>query len=1141
MIYLVYGKNGTGKSEFLRNRLVNSVSNVPWWKKSHDGKKIYLITPEQFTFESEKAVFKEFSENAAQKMRNIEITSFTGVSRKIVSMLSNKEICFIDDSIACTLLSLVLDKNLKSLKRLKKYGKTPDSILLLYSFFNELVQNKIDLKDILDKKNNNISTVLLEKLMDIELLFNEYKETVKKTGLENAFSIQDIAFKTLKYGNNAEKIFGGAVVGIDAFSGFTAQQRKILEVIMKKADMVYISLCCDSPDTYGFSFDRKVKGQYSAFDKVYDEAFYIKKFAKENNIILKEISKKERLKIMNKSEFVYDLKPLSLKNIDDYIFDSDKASLKSVNDNAVKLFKAVDKYEESELCAAYIKNQVVEKKLKYSDILCIQGEMGLYENELKTAFDKYKIPLYFDKRSGIESSPLIVFVDALLLMCVEGISTDRLIRLLNTGLTDLSFDEVSKLENYADVWDISGESKWIKPFENDPEGLVLLDDDSEKYKKQKDRIAEIETIRLKAVSDILNFKNIYKNKETHISELPKHLYEFLNKNIKNIDLNNDFIFFDDKKQNTDKISEQNEIWILLVDILNTLYRILKHETDINNAEFYKLFKILVNQKSVGEIPQNINTVSLGDSERVRTGGKKLVFILGANYGIFPKVQSNSGILTPKEKVEFNEMFSDNGLENRFWDEPSYFQRNSLFNAYHSVSTATESLILSYAENDYSGKPLEYSELISEIMKITGQSEKDILSRADFKEPFFTIYPETAFDFYAKRASCETGELKAVKEAAVKIAPDYSFRFEGLDFKEKMHNERLERSTAEKLYYNEKMLDLSASKIENYYTCPFKFFMTYGIKISKIRKATELDALFKGSVLHFVLQNILDESVFGKEKLLLSDEKTLKKIISNYLSKYLQNYKLDMSIFTETYRWQYEYLMTTILLASLRLKKQLGECEFEPLFEEFDLTDKGSAGSFILKKNSDEAIRISGFVDRVDISNKSENKERRRFKIIDYKMGGKSFDIENVKDGLNMQMLIYMIALNEKAEDGKISELFEAMPYGIEYFSVKSKKMPDILRDEDIFDEKYFSKIKLKDISEEFNVDDKSFAEIKESVISKIWKMYEELLNGKVSANFARTENSQSAYKDTCKYCDFKSICGVADNSEFARKISEKNG
>lgn len=43
-------------------------------------------------------------------------------------------------------------------------------------------------------------------------------------------------------------------------------------------------------------------------------------------------------------------------------------------------------------------------------------------------------------------------------------------RLLKTGLTALSGDEISELENYAFLWNIDG-SKWRRDFTENPDGL----------------------------------------------------------------------------------------------------------------------------------------------------------------------------------------------------------------------------------------------------------------------------------------------------------------------------------------------------------------------------------------------------------------------------------------------------------------------------------------------------------------------------------------------------------------------------------------------------------------------------------------------------------------------------------------------
>ena len=60
-----------------------------------------------------------------------------------------------------------------------------------------------------------------------------------------------------------------------------------------------------------------------------------------------------------------------------------------------------------------------------------------------------------------------------------------------------------------------------------------------------------------------------------------------------------------------------------------------------------------------------------------------------------------------------------------------------------------------------------------------------------------------------------------------------------------------------------------------------------------------------------------------------------------------------------------------------------------------------------------SIRIIGSVDRVDVMEKDGKSYLR---VIDYKSGGKKFDMSQVLSGLNMQMLIYLFAICENGKE-----------------------------------------------------------------------------------------------------------------------------
>ena len=63
-IRLIYGKSGSGKSEFIFNEIKKLINC---------GKKIYIITPEQFSFTAEKKLLETLDNSA---VLNAEVLTF---------------------------------------------------------------------------------------------------------------------------------------------------------------------------------------------------------------------------------------------------------------------------------------------------------------------------------------------------------------------------------------------------------------------------------------------------------------------------------------------------------------------------------------------------------------------------------------------------------------------------------------------------------------------------------------------------------------------------------------------------------------------------------------------------------------------------------------------------------------------------------------------------------------------------------------------------------------------------------------------------------------------------------------------------------------------------------------------------------
>lgn len=92
-----------------------------------------------------------------------------------------------------------------------------------------------------------------------------------------------------------------------------------------------------------------------------------------------------------------------------------------------------------------------------------------------------------------------------------------------------------------------------------------------------------------------------------------------------------------------------------------------------------------------------------------------------------------------------------------------------------------------------------------------------------------------------------------------------------------------------------------------------------------------------------------------------------------------------------------------------LAQELCQSEFRPLRFEYPIGEQEGTRPLRLALLQGDEVRVEGKVDRVDCYHGSD---RDYIRVIDYKTGGKKFDLSEVVQGLNMQMLLYLFTLGE---------------------------------------------------------------------------------------------------------------------------------
>lgn len=1088
MLNFVLGRNGSGKTEYLRNIAAD---------KLNDGKsECILIVPEQFSYETERSMLRKVG---SEKMLNLEIFSFTRLAHILNQKYGEKLKPQIDDGVCSVLMSMTLEALTDKLQFYKKFSGKPALIGQLITFSDELKKCNIEPIDLSKTAENTDNVILKSKLNELSLITSLYCAEISRN-YSDSRDLLTIAADLIPQND----YFLGKTVCIDAFSGFTAQERKIIEKIIKQADNVFVSLCTDSIRTSDSGF--------SLFDNVTEESHKLKSCADKMGIpVLKPVI----LPVNTES------KSNDLIYLEKAIFSSTSEKFYDKCENIV-LCSAGNKADEADFVACTIKKLLRVNGFRCREIAVIERSQDSYDKELTESFKKYGIPFFEDKRQPIHTQPIIVLVNCLLSMAQSGISTELLFRYLKTGLTRISVNDISELENYAVIWKIDG-AKWKNDFTENPDGLGI--EFNEKSEKQ---LAHFNEIRKQAIAPVLAFKRDFN--EANGTEKSRLIYNYL-KSYKIADNLADFTLDLLKSGNSSLADEQDTVWQLLMKMLDDLSNAIG-ETVVTPKRYFELFSVLLSTIDLGKIPQSIDAVTIGSADRMRISGCRAVFVVGANSGVFPLDMPTDGILNDRERKILEKL----GLE--LTKTAEYKTVDEHFFAYNALTSANEKIYVSYSLSDYSGKALFPSEIVSQITEIfTDVKHIDTALINPIEKIESNI---SAFEAASKEFNSNSIFSVTLKEYFNNNS-EYSYRLDALD---RIAN-RKETAINDKTIATElfgKNMYVSASRCETYYKCPFEYFCKFGLN-AKPRKIAELDPAQTGTVIHFVLEKILSEN--SREELEKFSDNKIKEKIKDIMNQYITLSLGGVDNKPKRFLYLYSRLLSTLFEVVKRIIEELKVSDFTPTDFELKIDKDGAVAPYEVQLPNGGKLYIRGSVDRVDTMQKDGETYVR---VIDYKSGGKKFMLSDIFAGLNMQMMIYLFALKQNgsekygnivpsgvlympAKQGSESLGRNAAPEEIMMEKIKSSRLNGIvLKDEKVITgmDRTYSKCYVNVEPDKKNggfkgdlITFEELGKLQKKVDYELTQMAESLQNGVIPVLPAVGGN----YKNTCEYCDYSQVCG----------------
>ena len=1054
MLQFILGRASSGKTYMLTQKIVESIKG---------GETPILLVPEQFSFESEKNILDTIGDGGAQKVSVISFTRLCDEIARIAGGVCGESVTDADKII---LMSRAIKLCREDLLRFKKYAASSSFARLMIDSIAEFKQNFITAMDLRNAADETEDEQLRLKLLDTATIYENYDAVIAEKFVDDTDKLTNVYYALEEY-----KYFDGKTVFIDSFKGFSGQQYKILERIIPQAKNVTITLVDNQNDTRElglFSNIKKVKNRISAIAR---------KFA---------VKVAEDIVLVNKY-----YESLDLSHLEDFMA-TGKTSFEGESSD-ITICRADSIYSEADFVARNIRRIVREKGARFSDFVVIARDTAPYEDALDTACKKNNVGCFIDKRIQLGNLPTAMAVLAAA-NAAKNFCTENILSFHKSGINILNIDEITTLENYAYLWNIDG-ALWKNEWTMDPDGFAA---DGELSQPKKDRLATINQIRQKAVEPLLVLK---KNFCGTAQEMSRALANLLletksDESLKTLSKQYDNVYRDAIKQS----------WDYVMKILNSL-SVCFGTLEISKNDYCEALKTALSLETVGVIPQMIDEAVFGAADRIRPSRPKYAFIMGANQGVFPRVQQNTGLFVSGEREKLIALGIDipDNIFSLAVDEECLL--------YSNVCCATHGVFISYATS-ISGAESEASSFVTDIKKRFNCRVVDEPSALESDQLPETI--EDAFSRFCIGLSQDNEDTKTLAKSLENTS--VSNRIDSVLQSIGHIDHTISSDAALQLFGNR--LTMSPSKFDTFNRCRFMYFCRYGLRAQSLQPA-EFNAMQRGTVVHYVLERAVED--YGKKLSNLGKDE-IADLVDRYIKEYLDNVVGYNDIQTPYLKYLIFTIKRTLNYVVERLAREFAQSDFEPVKCELKIGYDGDLPEIKIPISEETTLELIGVVDRLD-------KWNGYIRIVDYKTGHRDFKLPDILFGQNMQMLIYLYAVARSEQFGGRTAGIFYMPASRDKNDNKAARRMNglVAADQELVTAmdkenkgEFVPRFSEKSPSDSF-IKEEDFDKIFDFIENKLKRTGTAIYNGDVAADPVDGLDSGA-----CKYCEYKNVCRLGD-------------
>ena len=1121
-LQLILGGSGTGKSYMMYQDVVKKSINNRY-------ESFMAIVPEQFTMETQKTIVQLSPQKGSM---NIDILSFDRLAKRIFEEAGLNTLNVLDDTGKCLILRKIIEENQVQLSVFGSKVKMAGFIDEMKSVISELCQYGIgeeELKEI--AKQTKSRPLLHAKFQDILIILTKLRDFLEGKFIMNEELLTRVC-ELIPY----SKLIQNSHITFDEYTGFSPVQYQVIGEVLKYAKSVTVTLTIRDANSLRL---QNVKEQ-DIFLLTIKTANRLKKLAEDNKVVIhsdifltenKRFVQSQDLDFLERNLFCY-------------------GKHEFIKQDNINITVSTNPVMEANYVAGTIKKLILEQKVRYKEIAVLTSDIEGYHKVIGEVFEQHEIPCFIDYKRSIIATPMVETIRAVLEIITDNYSYESVFRYLRCYMSSLSREEVDILENHVLARGIRGYKRWRGNFRTDDETILVA----------RDKVLE-DTLPVYQA-----FKQKKDGKPVTVREAITALYEFglaLNLEGKTLALKEKFT----QENNLSMAKEYTQIYGKIMELYDKTVYLIGDE-HIKVQELVSILDAGFEDIKVGVVPPTLDRVSVGDIERTRLKDIKVLFLVGANDGLIPKVGGKKGILTQSERM----FLSESGVElSPTAREDAFIQK---FYLYMMLTKPSFKLYISYKRIDADGSSCRPSYLIGHIsklfpdLKIVDQEkmeENNPMVRITNEKKAYEYISENIFDYMAGR---KNGLFHEIYQELLNRDVDFKQLISAANFEQ--NHTKMDKIVA-KMLYGENLYN-SVSRLEGFAECAYKHFIDYGLQLME-RKGFEVEYTDIGNIYHDAIDTF-SKKIESKHLSWSEIEDTQRDLlVAETMAEIEEKYAESAINDSARNRYMFERIKDITGKTIWVLQQQVKQGRFQPAGFEVKFASDRGLDELSYEYDSNQHMELHGKIDRIDYFNDGDDIY---IKIIDYKSGVKKFHINDVYNHLQLQLVIYMeaaLALTKKRFPDK-----KVYPAGMLYYNIDNPIIEVDSKDSDVKEEylkalcpnglitakdtilnaldieienreniAYSSAVIPVTVNKNGSLSEKSscvttenFENLLSYVHDEVRELGKQILDGYIKANpYVKTKTNGAVDVSTapCVYCAYKSICGF-DRSIAGYKYRE---